>query len=129
MDSTVHIQFLGTGDAFGSGGLDQTCFLVRTATRHILVDCGCSALVSLKKHGIDHIDIDVILVSHLHGDHYGGIPFFLMEQNFSKRTKPLVIVGPPTIKRSVEQLAGSLFAGSSRSSSPFPVNYAEYNEH
>ena len=128
MDSTVHIQFLGTGDAFGSGGLEQTCFLVRTATRHILVDCGCSVLISLRKHDIDPLDIDVILVSHLHGDHYGGIPFLLLEQRFSRRTKPLVIVGPPTIKRSVEQLTASLFAGSSLSSSPFPINYVEYTE-
>lgn len=127
MDSTVHIQFLGTGDAFGSGGLDQTSFLVRTATRHILVDCGASALISLKKYEIDPTDIDVILVSHLHGDHYGGVPFFLLEQNFSKRTKPLVIVGPPTIKSSVQHLSHYLFAGSSLSS-PFPVNYVEYTD-
>jgi ribonuclease BN (tRNA processing enzyme) len=128
MDASVHIQFLGTGDAFGSGGLDQTCFLVRTSTRHILMDCGCSGLISLKKHGIDPIDIDVIMVSHLHGDHYGGIPFFLLEQSFSKRTKPLVIVGPQNIKNSVIQLGSSLFSGSSLTSSPFPVNYVEYTE-
>ena len=47
--SSVEIQFLGSGDAFGSGGRFQACILLKTAGSRTLLDCGASSLVAMKR--------------------------------------------------------------------------------
>jgi ribonuclease BN (tRNA processing enzyme) len=93
----MHLQFVGSGDAFGSGGRLNTCFHVTGAQANFLIDCGASSLIGLKRLGIDRDAIDTILVSHFHGDHFGGIPYFVLDAHFGKRSRPLVIAGPPGI--------------------------------
>ena len=94
----MHLQFVGSGDAFGSGGRLATCFHVAGERANFLIDCGASSLIGLKRLGIARDAIDTILVSHFHGDHFGGIPYFVLDSHFSKRTRPLVIAGPPGIE-------------------------------
>jgi ribonuclease BN (tRNA processing enzyme) len=94
----MYLQFVGSGDAFGSGGRRNTCFHVVGEQANFLIDCGASSLVGLKGLGISRDAIDTILVSHFHGDHFGGIPFFVLDAHFGKRTRPLVIAGPPGIE-------------------------------
>ncbi len=93
----MRLQFLGSGDAFGSGGRFNTCFHLERARRgNVLIDCGASSMVAIRKMGIDPNAISAILVSHLHGDHFGGLPFFLLDaQLVSRRTAPLTLAGPP----------------------------------
>jgi ribonuclease BN (tRNA processing enzyme) len=93
----MHLQFVGCGDAFGSGGRFNTCFHVVGETANFLIDCGASSLVALKALGIDRAAIDAILISHFHGDHFGGVPYFILDSHFGKRTRPLTIAGPPGI--------------------------------
>jgi ribonuclease BN (tRNA processing enzyme) len=94
----MYLQFVGSGDAFGSGGRRNTCFHVVGEQANFLIDCGASSLVGLKGLGISRDAIDTILVSHFHGDHFGGIPYFVLDAHFGKRTRPLVIAGPPGIE-------------------------------
>jgi ribonuclease BN (tRNA processing enzyme) len=92
----MRLTIAGSGDAFGSGGRLNTCFWLETAKGTLLVDCGASALPALKAHALDPNRIDAIIVSHLHGDHFGGLPFLLLDGQFlSRREKPLLIAGPP----------------------------------
>lgn len=92
----MHLQFVGCGDAFGSGGRFNTCFHVAGDGANLLIDCGASSLIALKQAGIDRNLIDTIVVTHFHGDHFGGIPFFMLDAALvAKRTRPLTIVGPP----------------------------------
>ncbi|HTQ81679.1 MAG TPA: MBL fold metallo-hydrolase [Pseudolabrys sp.] len=92
----MRLTVIGSGDAFGSGGRSNTCFLLETAKAVMLVDCGASAMPALKAHGIDLNRIDAIVLSHLHGDHYGALPFLLLDGQFlSRRERPLLIAGPP----------------------------------
>ena len=74
----VVIRFLGTGDNFGSGGRLQACIYVDTGTSRFLIDCGASSLIAMKRAGISSAEIDAILISHLHGDHFGGFARRLM---------------------------------------------------
>lgn len=95
----MKLQFAGCGDAFGSGGRFNTCLHVEDGTRSFLIDCGASSLVALKKAGIDRGAIDAILLTHFHADHFGGIPFFILDQQLNvKRTRPLLIAGPPGLR-------------------------------
>jgi len=92
----MRVTIIGSGDAFGSGGRFNTCFWLETAKSTLLIDCGASSLVALKGCGLDPGSIDGIILSHLHGDHFGGIPFLLVEAQFlSRRERPLLIAGPP----------------------------------
>lgn len=88
------MKVIGCGDAFASGGRLHACFYLKTPECRVLIDCGASTMTGLKKYNVDTNDIDVVLISHFHGDHYGGVPFLLMESATRKRQKPLTIVTP-----------------------------------
>lgn len=122
----VEVHFLGSGDAFGSGGQFQTCFLVSTVHDRFLVDCGASTLIALKAARIAPKDITKIFVTHLHGDHFGGIPFFVLDaQLVSKRTQPLTIIGPPGIEARVLSAMEIFFPRSSQVSRQFEIRFLE----
>src|SRR5579862_735180 len=112
----MRLQFLGSGDAFGSGGRFNTCFhLERSQHGNVLIDCGASSMVAIRKWGVEPNGISTILVSHLHGDHFGGLPFFLLDaQLISRRTTPLVIAGPPGLKERLQIVREAMFAGSTK---------------
>ena len=121
----VSIQFIGSGDAFASGGRFQTCFRLMHDAGSLLIDCGASSLVALKRRAIPPDSIDAIVLSHLHGDHFGGVPFFVLDAQFSRRSRPLVIAGPPGVKQRMLQAMEVLFPGSSSSRKPFALEFAE----
>ena len=121
-----HVRFLGSGDSFGSGGRFQTCIMVSVAGRRFLVDCGASSLVAMRAQGIEPNSISAILVTHLHGDHCAGVPFFLMDAMLgSKRQQPLYIAGPPNSKARLQEMQEVLFPGSRIMVPKFPVEYVE----
>jgi ribonuclease BN (tRNA processing enzyme) len=69
--------------------------------------------------------IDAILISHLHGDHFGGIPFFILDAQFSKREKPLLIAGPPGTESRVRAAMEVLFPKSSETKQRFRIDFIE----
>jgi ribonuclease BN (tRNA processing enzyme) len=111
----VKLTIAGSGDAFGSGGRLNTCFHLQTATATLLIDCGASALPALKGLSLDPNQIDGIVLSHLHGDHFGGVPFLLLDGQFARREKPLLIVGPPGTKERLNVLMEAVFPKSTGS--------------
>jgi ribonuclease BN (tRNA processing enzyme) len=118
----MQLQFVGCGDAFGSGGRFNTCFHVTGATVNFLIDCGASSLPALKRCGITRDDIDLILITHFHGDHFAGLPFFLLDAQFARRTRPLVIAGPAGIEMRLAQVMDALFENSSRTRQKFELS-------
>ena len=123
----VTLEFIGCGDAFASGGRFQTCFLVRTAGRAFLIDCGASAPVALQQGGVDPAGIGLVVVSHLHGDHVGGVPFLLLDAAYNRpRALPLVVAGPPGVESCVMQTLEILYPGTRESvSGRVPVRFVE----
>jgi ribonuclease BN (tRNA processing enzyme) len=106
----MRLTIVGCGDAFGSGGRFNTCFWLETAKATLLVDCGASSLVALKARGLDHANVDGIILSHLHGDHFGGLPFLFLDAQFlSRRERPLLIAGPPGTRARVDALLEVFF--------------------
>lgn len=126
--SQVEILFLGSGDAFGSGGRFQTCFHVRAEATQFLIDCGASSLIAMKRFGVDPSSLDIILLSHLHGDHFGGLPFLILDAQFSRRTRALVIAGPPGVEARVRDAMEVLFPGSFAVQRKFIMQFAELAE-
>jgi ribonuclease BN (tRNA processing enzyme) len=122
----MRLTIVGCGDAFGSGGRSNTCFLLETAKATLAVDFGASAFPALKKHGIDPNRIDGVVLSHLHGDHFGGLPFFLLDGQFlAQRTKPLLIAGPPGTKARLDSLLEVFFPKSTGSKWKFAWSVKE----
>lgn len=118
----MHLQFVGCGDAFGSGGRTNTCFHLTGDTVNCLIDCGASSLPALKKLGIAREAIDLILITHFHGDHFAGLPFLLLDAQFSRRSRPLVIAGPEGIELRLTQVMEALFEYSSKTKPKFDLS-------
>lgn len=122
----MRLTIVGSGDAFGSGGRFNTCFLLETAKGTLLVDCGASALPALKALQRDPNGIDGIVLSHLHGDHFGGVPFLLIDGQFlARREKPLLIAGPPGTRARLDALLETFFPKSTGSKWRFPWQVEE----
>ncbi|HLZ48431.1 MAG TPA: MBL fold metallo-hydrolase, partial [Candidatus Limnocylindria bacterium] len=123
--SALSLRFIGSGDAFGSGGRFQACILLSSDAGTVLLDCGASSLIALKQASVDPNTIDAIVVSHFHGDHFGGIPFFVIDGTIAKRDRPLVVAGPAGIERRVRAAADALFPGSADAPRSFGPTYIE----
>jgi ribonuclease BN (tRNA processing enzyme) len=123
---TMRLTVLGSGDAFGSGGRFNTCFMVEAGERRVFLDFGATSLVALRAHGIDANAIDAIILSHLHGDHFGGLPFLLLDAQFlSRRDRPLVIAGPPGSRDRIAAALEVFFPRASGTSWRFPWKVVE----
>ena len=118
----MQLRFVGCGDALGSGGRFNTCFHVTGDNVNFLIDCGASSLPALKQLGIARDGIDLILITHFHGDHFAGLPFLLLDAQFTRRTRPLVIAGPQGIKAKLSNLMEALFEHSSTTQQRFDLS-------
>jgi ribonuclease BN (tRNA processing enzyme) len=108
----MKLHILGCGDAFGNGGRNQSGYLVEAADRLFLMDCGPTTLLAMKGAGFDPRRLDVVFLSHLHGDHFGGLPFFFISYLYENpRDQPLVIAGPPGSEEKVGELYRLMYGG------------------
>jgi ribonuclease BN (tRNA processing enzyme) len=123
--SPVTLRFLGCGDAFSAGGRFQTSFYLEGGGEPMLIDCGATTLVALKRLGIDSTSIGLVILSHLHGDHYGGLPWLILDGQFADRTKPLVIAGPERTEERFLQAFEALYPGAPEADRPFEVSVVE----
>jgi ribonuclease BN (tRNA processing enzyme) len=120
------VIFVGTSDAFGAGGRRQSAILVRVESGTVLLDCGATTGSGLDALGISRDEIDAILVSHFHGDHFGGIPLLLLATLYEdERRHPLRIAGPPGIERRVRELAAAMGHGLEHRAFGFRIDFEE----
>src|SRR4029453_13547738 len=122
----VTVRFVGSGDSFGSGGRFQTCILVDGPRCRFAIDFGTSSLIPLPHQGIPHKPNAAILLTHLHGDHCGGVPFLLLDAMLSaKRDRPLTVAGPRDLQRRMGNIREALFPGSHVMTPKFAVDWIE----
>jgi len=123
----MRLTIVGCGDAFGSGGRLQTALHLSTGPKRYLIDCGASTHVALRVRNIDPNTIDAIVLTHLHGDHFGGIPFILIDaQYLGRRERPLTIAGPPGTRERVYAALDVFFAASSKTQWRFPLTVFDF---
>ncbi len=126
---TARLTFVGSGDAFAGGGRFHTCFhLEADGTEPLLIDCGASALIALKRARIDQASIGHVVLTHLHGDHFGGLPWLVLDGQFAKRTRRLKILGPRDTKVRFAQMFEVLYPGSLDAERPFETEVLEYTD-
>jgi len=116
---------VGSGDAFGSGGRWQTCIQLSGEDQVLLVDCGATTVGALRAQGLDPGAVGAVAITHLHGDHFGGLPFLILDGQFSGRTAPLKVAGPPGTAARLREAMECLFPGSSSTHRRFKVQVTE----
>lgn len=120
----MRVHILGCGDAFGSGGRNQSGYLVDAGNRLFLMDCGPTTLLAMKRAGFDPARLDVVFLSHLHGDHFGGLPFFFISYLYENpRVQPLHIAGPPGTEERVCELFRLMYGSDSASKDLPPTRF------
>lgn len=118
----VRVTFVGCGDAFGSGGRFNTCFHVKTSKSCFLIDCGASSMIAMKAQELDPNEVETVLITHFHGDHFGGLPYFMLDaQFFSKRRNALTILGPEGLEDWYVRVMETTFPGSSKTKPKFEL--------
>jgi ribonuclease BN (tRNA processing enzyme) len=122
----MKLKILGCGDAFGSGGRLQTSYCVDAGGDRFLVDCGATVMIALHREKIDPNSISTIIISHLHGDHFSGLIWWLIHaQHVSRRSTPLTVIGPAGIARRVVTASEALFPSSSLIPLRFELRFVE----
>jgi ribonuclease BN (tRNA processing enzyme) len=125
---SARVTFVGSGDAFSSGGRFQSCLHLDGGGESLLLDCGATSLAALKRLGIDPGSTGYVALTHLHGDHFGGLPWLILDGQFAKRTKPLIIAGPDGTQERVERVFEALYPGAVEAARPFETRFIEYTE-
>ncbi len=125
----MKLTIVGCGDAFGAGGRLNTCFHVSGDKGVFLIDCGATALIGLRRFHLDPNEIGTIFITHLHGDHFAGLAWFLIDAvHVSKRTAPLRIAGPRGIEERFITATEALFPKATQVETVFELTFVEYEE-
>ncbi len=79
----------------------------------VMCDCGEGAQLAALRAGLSLSRLDAVLITHLHGDHFNGLPGLLGTLGLEGRQRPLVIAGPSGTTALLQHLAnaGSLGTG------------------
>jgi ribonuclease BN (tRNA processing enzyme) len=126
LPDAVTVTFAGSGDAFGSGGRLQACIHLGCGDRPaVLLDCGATSLSALRRCELDPGRVAAVLVSHLHGDHFAGLPFLILDGQFSHRADPLTVIGPRGTEERLRTAMECMFPGSATVRRRYPVHVVE----
>ncbi len=102
----MKIIFLGTTAAVPTSKRGHTSIALKYRDEVILWDCGEGTQRQMIQKKLSYMKVTKIFITHLHGDHFLGLPGLIQTLSFSGRERPLQIYGPPGIKEIAEDLAG-----------------------
>ncbi len=126
MPRTDTVTFAGCGDAFGSGGRFNSCFVVDVEGFRCAIEFGATSLVALQQAEIKHVSLDAVIFSHIHADHCSGIPLMLLDAMLAaKRTKALIIAGPRDTEARLREMMESMLPGSDVMVPKFDLTFVE----
>ena len=124
--NTVRITCLGSGDAFSSGGRRMSGHYIETPESALLLDCSPTVIEALKSLNLSAASLDMVFLSHLHGDHFLGLPFlFLHCLYIEPRTRPLCIAGSPGTEGRVRSLFNLAYTDTAAEPLPFDLDFTD----
>lgn len=127
--ASVSLTVIGSGDAFCSDGRFNSCYYVEWGDKKLLLDCGPTSLAAIRRCKLDPMAVDIIVVSHLHGDHIAGIPFLILEADKAdKRKKPLTIITPPDGERRIKEVSAVLYPDAMAMFQNLDIRFVQYSQ-
>ncbi len=127
----MYLRVLGSSDAFNGAGRCHAMYLLEADDpvvdrRRIAIDFGATGLYALHREQISACELDAVLITHLHGDHFGGLPFLLLDGMYNDiRRAPLVIAGPRGLGGRLDTLFEALYVDVSQRPRPFETRLSE----
>ena len=119
---TARITALGTADAFSAAGRGHTCWLLEDEAGAALIDAGATVMQGLHRAGFPPEKIDAVHFTHLHGDHFAGWPFLLLDALYrAPRRRPLHILGPPGTRDRLAAIWSICYPDTAQKALPFEV--------
>lgn len=115
----MDVHFLGTSSAIPSHGRHLPAVLIKIGTELLLIDCGDGTQFQLLKSPFKLNKITKVLISHLHGDHFFGLPAILSSFYFQNAASQIQVFGEPALKTFIE-LADQV-GGAKRNYNFFPI--------
>ena len=97
----IDITLIGTAALHPLPGRALTAALLSCGGHAILFDCGEGTQSAARAAGVNALGVDMIALTHYHGDHTFGLPGLLQTMNVQGRAAPLVITGPGDLKQAL----------------------------
>jgi len=98
----LNLTVLGSQGAIPKKGMYSTCFLLNIAKTNVLIDCCEGVQFQLRKNKIKFSRIDIILISHAHGDHYFGLIGLISTMSLLRREKKLSVYCPTSVLKIIQ---------------------------
>lgn len=98
------ITFLGTGAGLPTLQRGVSSLVIQINREYLMIDCGEGTQIQMQRFGIKSGHINHIFISHLHGDHFFGLPGLLFTYHLFSRQKPLHIYGPDNLENSLKAI-------------------------
>ena len=118
----LNVTMVGTAASVPTAARGMAATLIARGGERVLVDCGEGTQRQLLRSGLGLVDLDLVLVTHLHADHFLGLPGMLKTFGLRGRDRPLRLVGP----RGLAALMAALRPVVGRV--PFPLELDERDE-
>ena len=100
----LDLCLLGTGGMMPLPYRWLTSLMLRYNGSSLLIDCGEGTQIAIREKGWSFRPLDIICITHFHGDHISGLPGILLAMSNSDRTEPLTRIGPKGLERVVKAL-------------------------
>jgi ribonuclease Z len=100
----MKVTILGNNSALPAFGRNPTAQAVQVWGETILLDCGESTQIQMQKFGVRWRHMNHIFISHMHGDHYFGLPGLINSMSLLGRTVPLHVYGPASLLPIIEMI-------------------------
>lgn len=127
MTAVPRLTVLGSGDAFNAAGRAHSAYWIDDALGAFAVDFGPTTLAQCHRFGRAPEALDAVVITHLHGDHVGGLPVLLVDQQYrARRSRPLHLAGPPGTAARLAVLMQGAYPDVWRRGLGFPLLVTEY---
>lgn len=120
---TFELTILGSSSATPTATRNPTSQLLNIAERYFLIDCGEATQIQLRRFKCRFQKIDHLFISHLHGDHFLGLPGLLASMHLLGRKQELVIYGPPALEEII-----TLINRQSDTTLNYPIRYVHTSD-